>query len=234
VIQGLARIAAAVAAAAVAALALAAPPAEQPPTWASLTRSQRETLAPLQHDWATIDPIRKQKWLEVAGRFPHMPAAERQRVQARMAEWARMTPAQREQARLRYQQSRRLSASERQAKWKAYQALPEEQRRILAQRARPPARPASASAAAAKGHPGNRNGTAHDSRPASPIVVQADPGATTTTLTTRPPHPQRHRPAHAKIAATPGQVDPATLLPRHGAARTADRPPSAPGGASRK
>lgn len=214
-----------------------APVAERGPTWASLTPAQKQALAPLQRDWPTIEPNRKQKWLEVALRFPKLPADERTRVQERMAEWARLTPAQRTQARMQFQEVRQLPAAERQAKWQAYQALPESERKTLAQRARPAGKPASgvdgvARAASATGT-GNRNpgptATIPTTHAVAPIVVQAHPGATTTTLSTRPP-PRPVSPGTPKIAATAGYVDPTTLLPRRGpqgaasAARVAEQP----------
>jgi hypothetical protein len=210
--------------------ARAAPPADQPPTWASLSKAQQAALAPLQRDWATIDAQHKQQWVEVARRFPRMPAAERQRVQARMTEWAHMTPAERTRARLQFQQARELTPGERQAKWQAYQALPADQRKLLAQRAKPVARSGSVPDPSSKAHvsSGNHRPTptapVQNSRPSTPIVVQAAPGATTTTLSTRPPHPPRHPAGRAKITTTPGLVDPATLLPRRGPQATVAPP----------
>lgn len=193
---------------------------DQPPTWASLNKAQQATLAPLQRDWASIDAPRKQKWLEVAGRFARMPESERRRVQERMAEWARMTPAQRTNARLQFQETRQLSPADRQARWEAYKALTPEQRQALARRAHPPAR----SASAADGHHPDsapkRNTVAGQKpaapKPISPTVVQAKPGATTTLMTAHIAPPARARAGQPKIAATDGYVNPATLLPRRG------------------
>ena len=81
---------------------------------------------------ADIDAPRKQKWLEIAARFPSMPPEERQRIQERMTEWARMTPEERGRARLQFQEARQISPQERQARWDAYLALPAEERRALA------------------------------------------------------------------------------------------------------
>ena len=76
----------------------AAAEAERGPAWAALTPVQQQLLAPLGREWHQIDAARKQKWLEVASRFPTLPAEERARIQARMAEWARMSPAERGRA----------------------------------------------------------------------------------------------------------------------------------------
>jgi hypothetical protein len=199
------------------------------PTWASLSPAQQQALAPLQKDWPQIEPNRKQKWLEMSARFPSMPADERQRVQARMAEWARLTPAERANARLHFQEARQVPAEERQARWEAYQALPEEERRKLALHAKPASQPASAAASATRPRlfgasepaAGKRPAGAAPlattaTRPVAPIVVQAKPGATTTTLSTKAPTPSHSQPGTPKIAATPGYVDPTTLLPRRG------------------
>jgi hypothetical protein len=202
--------------------ALAAEP-ESKPTWASLTPSQRQALAPLQQDWARIDGPRKSKWLEVAARFPAMPADERARVQQRMAEWARLSPNERAQARLQFQEVQQISPAERQAKWDAYQALSPDERKTLAQQAKPAARPAStqlatagSAASGAKARGAAAPASASTQRPVSPTLVQAKPGATTTSMTTRATPPPHQQPGMPKIAATSGYVDPATLLPQRG------------------
>jgi len=201
--------------------------ADRSPTWASLTASQQRSLAPLKHDWAAIDATRKQKWLEVAAKFPTMPSDEQQRLQARMSEWARLTPTERAGARMQFQEVRRLPVEERQAKWQAYQALSPEERENLAQRAKPAARATSGSEApqASLGTAPRPTGAKDNvvapsakapTRLVAPTVVQAKPGATTRSMaagTTPPPHHQAGLP---KIAATPGFVDPATLLPQRG------------------
>lgn len=202
---------------------------EAGPTWASLTPAQQQALAPMQREWSSLGPWRKEKWLEVAARFPKMPLAERVRVQERMTEWARMTPAERTRARIQFQEVRRLPADERQAKWQAYQALPDAERKNLAQRAKPAAKTASgadgrhaASGAARRAAP-----PAATSHPVTPIVVQAMPGATTTTMSLhRAPAPSRVA-GQPHIQATAKDVDPVTLMPRRRIAVPA-RPASTP------
>lgn len=215
--------------------------AESRPEWAALTSSQQQALAPLRRDWASIDATRKQKWLEVAARFPKLPAQERARVQQRMAAWAALTPGERADARLHFQETRPLGAVERQARWQAYQALPEEERRRLTQAAletqaaqaaqaarRGAAQPAGAPASAVAGSPAaaatsvtaQRNlvapAAAPPPRTVAPTVVQAKPGVTTTTMAIKASPPRHHQPGLPKIVATPGFVDPATLLPKRG------------------
>jgi len=186
--------------------------AEAGQPWAQLSAAQREALAPLQADWAGIDSARKQKWLEVAGRFPKLPPEERSRIQARMADWARMTPAERARARLQFQEARQLSPEERKSRWEAYQALPEPERSQLVQHeirvAADQAPTAKRNEVTAKAAPPPRAVTA--------ASVQAKPGATTTSIAKRPAPPAHQQAGLPKIAATPTFVDPATLLPRRG------------------
>lgn len=200
------------------------PTASSGPAWGDLSGSQREALKPLQSEWAGIDAQRKQKWLEIAARMPTMPPAERARVSERMSQWAKMSPAERGQARLNFQETRQLPAAERQARWEAYQALPADQKRQFAERARsatPPPSPARAAAPVAAGDPAKSNivpnvAPAAPRRPIAPTVVQAQPGATTPLMTRRPLPPAHQQPGLPKIAATPGFVDDSTLLPQRG------------------
>ena len=199
------------------------------PAWQALSAQQRTALAPLERDWGMIDAPRKAKWLEVASRFPAMPAADQQRLQERMAEWARMTPVERGRARLSFQESKLLSPEQKQARWEAYQALPDEERKALAVRAKPveerargaaapvSATPSASAAAAARAPAGPKAATpAALAKPVAPTLVQAKPGATTTLMTAPVLPPTHHRPGEPKIAAQPGQVNPATLLPQSG------------------
>lgn len=210
--------------------------------WNSLSASQRQVLAPLERDWTHLEAPRKAKWIEVANRFPSMPEAERQRVQERMAEWARMTPAERGRARLNFQEAKQLSPEERQQRWEAYQALPDERRRALAERAKPTAeaaRKASAGAAplaAAQPKtsvvPPRAAASGPLVKPVAPTIVQAKPGATTTLMTRTPSPPAHQQPGQPKIAAKPDQVNRNTLLPQRGpqgiAATAAASAPSQP------
>jgi Protein of unknown function (DUF3106) len=202
------------------------------PAWSELTASQRQVLTPLQSTWADTDAQRKKKWLEVAERFPAMPASERTLVQQRMSSWAALSPAERTRARLQFQETRQIGPDERQARWQAYQALPDAERARLAQvqsqaqaqAAKPAARSAAAASAAAVRASDavgiKRNvvtaAEAPKVRAVSPTVVQAKPGATTTTLDQRTAQPLHHQPGLPKIVASPTFVDPTTMLPRRG------------------
>ena len=207
--------------------------------WQGLTPGQKQILAPLERDWGVIDAQRRAKWLEVAAHFPSMPEAEKQRLQARMADWARMTPAQRSSARLQFQEARRLPPDERQARWLAYQSLSEDDRHALAQKSKPAGKIASAAAggqAKATADSGTGRGkqnlvqasASEQVKATSPTAQQARPGATTTSMTTRAAPPAHHQPGMPKIAATPGFVDSSTLLPKRGPQGAAVRSAAAP------
>lgn len=208
------------------------------PAWSSLTRAQQEALAPLQREWPSIDANRRIKWLEVAAKFPTMPAAERERIQARMADWSRLTPTERGQARHQFQEARQFAAEDRQARWETYRALPEERRAELAQRNKgqqgtPPANKAAGPVVDAKAAPSKRNlvpastSATQAVKPVTPTVVQVKPGATTTLMSQGAKPPAHQQPGLPKIAATEGFVDPHTLLPRRGPQGAAVRSASA-------
>ena len=203
-----------------------APVREEGVRWHALTPAQREALAPLEHEWPGIEAPRKQKWIALAGRMKTLSPDERARITARMVEWAKLTPLERGQARLRFEEVRELPAPTRSELWRAYQALPPAQRELLAARA--------ASAASARHEGASRTARiAHDAKEAksnlvpnpalaqpprqvAPTLVQAAPGATTTVITRRPSPPPHQQTGMPKIATTPEFVNRTTLLPRRG------------------
>ena len=194
------------------------------PSWSAMNRIQKQTLAPLERDWDKLEPSSKSKWLEVAARFPALPAEEQARLQERMRDWARLSPPERQQARAAYQMSQQLKTDARQAKWEAYQALPAEKRQELADKAALKQAPKPITA---KAKAGADFGTQAKSNliPALPIsfsvnsispsVLQAKPGASTVLI-----NQIKHLPAHqqagqTKVLADPELVDSKTLLPKH-------------------
>jgi hypothetical protein len=173
-------------------------------------------------------------------RFPAFSPDERGRVQARMTQWAQMTPHERGQARINFQEAKQVSPTNRQAQWAAYQALSPEQKRELAARAVPPARPTAHPASPIQAIPMRPAGPEEDTptaktnivpnpahaqppRQVAPTVVQAQPGATTTLINNRPAPPPHQQTGLPKIAATPEFVDRATLLPQRGPQAAATR-----------
>lgn len=230
---------------------------QEGPAWAELPPAQQVALAPLRAHWRGLDADRKKKWLAVAQRFPGLPPQEQQRVQARMTQWAAMSPGERGHARQSYQELRNLPAADRQALWEAYRALPPEERQALARRGAPSA---PAAAADSKAPPQARRATPAPTaaratgpvtappaagrpprpsfgaapkgderkravpvnpqplavRPVTPTAIQVKPGATTTLMNKSPSPPLHNQPGLPKITATPGFVDPDTLLPNRG------------------
>ncbi|MCE4553283.1 DUF3106 domain-containing protein [Pelomonas cellulosilytica] len=191
-----------------------------PATWAGLTAAQRQLLAPLEQDWAEISSSQRSKWLSAAPMLATLPPAELTRLQERMRDWARLSPAERVNARIGFQVAKQVDAEQRQAKWEAYQALPAEKRQALAEKA------------AARRHaqavtPGAKPLAAAPKSnlvPAAPKLVmptavtgsliQAKPGATTVLMTRGLDLPAHHAAGEAKVVADPAVIDPKTLLPR--------------------
>lgn len=219
------------------------PTNEARPVWAALTVAQQEALGPLKSEWGAIDAARKEKWLDLAARMPGMSEPERVRIQRRMTEWVRMSPAERGRARLQFQEARQLSPGSRQEQWEAYQALPADKRQALAAKAAAPAAKKVPDAAAAAARTGSappaqvkRNiVTLAPANPkpktVGPTVVQARPGATTSLINAPITPPAHHQAGLPKVNAKAGFVDPATLLPRRGpqgAAAVSTAPASAP------
>jgi Protein of unknown function (DUF3106) len=185
-------------------------PGTGPIAWNKLSPAQRAVLARLERDWSTITPGQQQKWAEVANRFPALPPDERSRVQQRMSDWSRISP------------------QERQQQWDAYRALPADQRSALAERAdrQRPAAPTPRNGDASVKSSVVRAPAQAPAHPVGPAVVQRGPGATTN-LVSKPPMPPLHQQAGLpKVAATPGFVDSATLLPQRGAQGAAARAPT--------
>jgi Protein of unknown function (DUF3106) len=202
------------------------------PSWATLKPAQREALKPLERTWDSLDLERKQKWLEIAERYPRMPAQDQARLQTRMAEWSTLTPQERGEARARFQEAKLVSPQDRQASWEAYQALPAEQRRELADRAKPTQRAGSkANGGEMSPESGSRvrdttqaksnlvpsPALATPPKPVTPTTVQVQPGATTTLISKTPTPPPHQHAGMPKIVATPEYVNKSTLLPQPGA-----------------
>ena len=78
--------------------------------WTRLSAGDQAILAPLKDDWSELSVDQRLKWLELSMRFPSMAVDEQQRVQDRMAQWARMTTAERGAARLNFQEIRQVAA----------------------------------------------------------------------------------------------------------------------------
>lgn len=227
--------------------------------WAGLSAGDQAVLAPLKDDWADLSVDQRLKWLDLSLRFPTLAPDEQQRVQDRMAQWARLSSTERGAARLNFQEIRQFSAKERMEQWEAYQGLEPAERKELAVKAQAAAQSPAVPKRSDIGAPVPKSsaGAAEAlagavARPVSGTLVQAPIGATTRLVSQLPPSGTAPAPG-PRLAAPPGAVDPVTLLPQARSARpaagtepasgnaeepspspstTADHAPSTPGGAA--
>lgn len=103
-------------------------------SWGKLTDDQRKTLSALGGEWDTLRPWQRAKMLDIARDYPKMDTEKQLRVQRRLTSWSRMTPYERENARIRYQQFNNLSPEKKDElhkKWAEHQKLPEVEREKL-------------------------------------------------------------------------------------------------------
>lgn len=125
-------------------------PAAGGPGWTELSAVERDILKPLAPSWNALTPRHKSKWRQMAKSYPSLTTEEQGKMQGRMQDWVALTPQQRTQARLNFattnELSKELTPEEKKAKWQAYQALSEEEKRKLAAKA--PAKPVGAAATA--------------------------------------------------------------------------------------
>lgn len=196
------------------------------PNWSALSPAQRQILAPLEADWSELDASRKSQWLEVATRFGSLAPEDQARMQERMRDWARLSPSQRQEARIGFQVAKKIDADARQAKWEAYQALPAEQRQQLAEKAAlKQAQQASKLSPAASGKPQVSATQAKSNlvparvaslapKPVAASLLQAKPGATTVLMTSSRFMTAHQQAGETKILAHPEMVDSKTLLPK--------------------
>lgn len=108
---------------------------EASPTWKSLTLAQREALAPLSTVWGEISGSRKRKWIALSTNFKNLSPQDKATLHGRMKEWASLSSAERNQARLNFALARDLPHEEKKAQWEAYQALSPEQKKQFAAKA---------------------------------------------------------------------------------------------------
>lgn len=116
-------------------------PASTRPLWTELTPAQQKSLAPLAAHWNVLHPAQKRKWIALSRNFDSMSPEDQQVLHSRMTEWAALSAQERTRARLNFATVKRLAPEdERKAKWEAYQALSDDERRKLAEQAgsRPP------------------------------------------------------------------------------------------------
>jgi hypothetical protein len=223
------------------AAAIAPAPAAAASAWSKLSAAQRETLKPLAEQWSSMDDNGREKWINVAARYPQLSAAEQKRMQERMTQWAHLQPSERGEARLRFQQTRKLSPIERQEKWAEYQALPSTDRADLTRQgerkskvvflpdnlagpreaaqifASKQRQASGTSATKSNVVPNALTATGPTPTSVAPALIKAGSGATTTLVTQAANPPLHQHTGLTKITTSKSFVDPVTLLPRKGA-----------------
>lgn len=101
-------------------------------TWDKLTPAQKTALQPLNTSWTGLTEGHKRKWLAVSANFAQFSPKDKETLHSRVTEWASLSAKQREQARINFAQNKTLTASDKQAKWETYKALPPETKQALA------------------------------------------------------------------------------------------------------
>lgn len=89
-------------------------------------------MAPLESSWSSLSEGQRRKWLALSESYPNLGQAEQEKLHSRMAEWAALSPKDREVARLNFAQSKTVAKPDRAANWEAYKALSPEERERLA------------------------------------------------------------------------------------------------------
>jgi len=123
------------------------PPAMLPTVaWNTLSAEQKIALAPLEATWGQLSAGHQRKWIALSANHPQMTADEKDKLQARMVQWAALSPKQREQARLNFANTKKIPSDGRVATWETYQALSDEEKKAFSQSA--PKKPSGAAVAA--------------------------------------------------------------------------------------
>ncbi len=124
------------------------------PLWTELTPDQQRTLAPFAAEWNIWPVAEKRSWVALSNRMPSMDEAKRAKMSQRIAEWARLTPDERQTARDNYRLAKERSADTRATDWERYRSMTQEQRSVL--------REAGTTSNTAAGHAGAASGLAKE------------------------------------------------------------------------
>ena len=114
--------------------------------WHQLGAKERQALAPLAARWGEISEGQRSKWRTIAKNFDQLPEADQQLMQTRMKEWAALSPVQRNQARLNFNTVQSVSKDQKKNRWDEYQALSDEEKRKLLNKAPAPTKTTAPSA----------------------------------------------------------------------------------------
>lgn len=74
----------------------------------------------------------RRKWIAIAKNYPTLSEADQKKLHSRMVDWANLSPADRELARLNFAQTKSVPKEDRVANWEAYKALSNEEKQELA------------------------------------------------------------------------------------------------------
>lgn len=116
--------------------AAAKPAAASKPLWRELTARQQKALEPLAPYWDELTEPHKRKWLAMSRDYGRMSPEDQEVLHSRMTDWASLSNQQRAQARVNFANVKQVPVDERKAKWEAYQALSDEEKSKLAERAK--------------------------------------------------------------------------------------------------
>ena len=83
-------------------------------------------------NWTNLSDGHKRKWIAVSANFAQFSPEDKTKLHSRMTDWANLSAKQREEARINFAQTKKLTASDKQAKWESYKALPPETKLALA------------------------------------------------------------------------------------------------------
>jgi hypothetical protein len=179
--------------------AAAKAPTVSRPLWNELSPAQQKSLSPLAPHWNGLHAAQKRKWIALSRNFDSMSPDDQALLHSRMTEWAALSPQDRTRARLNFAEVKRLAPQEeRKAKWEAYQALSDEERRKLAERAgsRPPSAAAPVRPVPAQKLAPTPSVAASSSKPHPPRIQLAPPAASSSA------------PSSAPASATPAALKP--------------------------
>lgn len=169
-------------------------PVSAGPKWQDLTPAQQLILKPLTAIWNSLDSTSKSKWIAITVNYATRSAAEQQRMQERMGEWAALTPAARDRARLNFAKTKKLAPTERAADWEAYQGLSAQERKAFTKAG--PVKPVGAAVAVLPSSP--------DKLTPVPVTRHTPAGDDATTAAARPNlNPKTLLPAPAIPHETP-------------------------------
>jgi hypothetical protein len=117
---------------------VSSPAATPSSAWQSLSKRQKQALAPLAEEWHGLTVQQRQKWLTLSKNFKQLSDEEQLTLHSRMREWATLSPRQRSQARFHFNVMPSLSAQDKRAQWEAYQALSDQEKNKLSSGLNPP------------------------------------------------------------------------------------------------